>query len=386
MLIAFSFWLAFSQTPDAPPVGEHADVRREIQRLTTRPAPDADAPDSQQTPASSAASIMPAEIKQYIALVDRVDEFLERFPEDRDKARYESLKLRATFLLATLRGRPLDRLRSESARLWADDPSPLRGDIAYWRMRLGPARGAGAGSTATSAPATTPAPKNGDAPTTPEDFATAYPAAPQAVPILKTLIESACDERDFESARRWLRILEDHHPGHVELTRLAGRVRLGETLGQPWRPSLYTQDGIPIDGDAPGKTPTAIVFWSPEHGPSIEMLRTLRDLQASTVAGTLAIVLIAINRDCEQARLALQTLHVDWPASCDGRGWGSPALDEFGIRGLPTVLMVDRHQILRDYIEPGPGGQAARVITRLSALMAPDQAPSTPLGPNSGKP
>ena len=37
----------------------------------------------------------------------------------------------------------------------------------------------------------------------------------------------------------------------------------------------------------------------------------------------------------------------EWPTACDGKGWASPMVREFGINALPTVFIFDQQGVLR---------------------------------------
>lgn len=319
-----------------------------------------------------------AETDRLAATIERIERFLEQHPGDLIRDRLELAKLRLVFLLTTLRGQTFDRLRSETVRITAAAPvGELKAAAAYWRLQINMGRSP-ASWAAHAEHATTLRAAGDNLSAELAAHSERYRSAVTSVRIVERLARDAMTRRDFPAVEHWLGILEAHHPRHVATAALAGSARLHRAMGEPWRPEFETIDGRRLAWDELRGAVVAIVFWAPRHRPALELLRALRDRQAELGSGTLGVVAVALHSDPAGVRQAIADLGVKWPCVCDGRGWDSPLAHAFGIRGLPTVLLLDRSGVLAAVLTP----DTLNIDTRLQDAVDDLLHPAGAVGPS----
>ena len=84
-------------------------------------------------------------------------------------------------------------------------------------------------------------------------------------------------------------------------------------------------------------------FWASWCGPCVASLPELRSLHHQVRDQGVAI--IGINQDATQEALqrAIQRYQIDWPQVWDGPGSAPSIAERFGVRGLPTLIVIDKH-------------------------------------------
>lgn len=278
------------------------------------------------------------------ALAARIADYLRNHSADPDRDSLTLARWKAIYLAATLRGESLSELSREiDERLKADPSSELRDEAEYWRLRMAvnqirakQVRGQSDGAEAVVLM---------------RAFVEAHPASPHAVMLSKEVIEALFRRGDLAGAADSLEVLRRHHPNHAVTRSLVGMRRLLESVGQPWRPALTALDGRPLDWSALDGGPAIVIFWSPTHTPSRRLLQIVRDFRASE-AVRIGVVTIAVHRNAEAVVKVLSELGVDFPAALEKDAWRSKVIDEYGIRTLPTALMLDNEGRLVSIFAP----------------------------------
>lgn len=91
-----------------------------------------------------------------------------------------------------------------------------------------------------------------------------------------------------------------------------------------------------------------LVFWSAEAAPSLlwmdDFRRALIDLPSSKIE----VATVNLDNNPQSVSPFMKEASIpDWPTACDGKGWASPMVREFGINALPTVFIFDQQGVLR---------------------------------------
>ncbi|MCZ6699664.1 MAG: TlpA disulfide reductase family protein [Planctomycetota bacterium] len=297
-------------------------------------------------------------------VIRQIEQFLERFPNTPARERLEKAKLRSVFLLSTIRGQTFDRLRSEAARVHAGKPSDsLEHEAEYWKLRvdlsLAPPASAKEGVVTTQ--------RVDEGTNAVADHVMRFASSMDSVRLIVQLIRDAHTRRDLTAAERWLDMLDAAHDRHVSTNALRGRHLLNRALGNVWTPTFENLDGRSVDLQAYRGAITVIIFWAPRYTPAMKLLGRVRDFQNRSAAGALQVVAVAIDTDIGRVEEAVRGLGVDWPIVCDGQGWASPWAEDFGIRGLPTALLVDRQGILTQVISTETDDVISDVEARLAS-------------------
>lgn len=319
---------------------------------------------------------MEFDAERHERVIRRIEQFLERYPNTPARERLEKAKLRSVFLLSTIRGQTFDRLRSEAARVLAGNPSDsLKQEAEYWKLRVDISLAPPAPSAKESVVTTQRVVEGTNAVA---DYVMRFASAMDTVRLVEQLIREAHVGRDMTAAGRWLDTLDATHDRHVSTNALRGRHLLNRALGSVWTPAIETIDGRKVDLQAYRGAITLIVFWAPRHTPALELMERVRDFQNKSSPGAMHVVAVAIDTEVGRVEEAMRRLGVDWPTVCDGKGWASPWTEDFGIRGLPTILIVDRLGILTQVVSTGPDDVFADVEARLTIMLKPDDSEDAP--------
>lgn len=323
---------------------------------------------------------MEEEAAALLDLAERIGRHLDARPDEPQRERLMLAKLNALYIGGMLRGEGLERIDAEIATL---DSAALSGTIRevvdYWRFRdrLNRLRARQALGQADS----------DEAIALIRAFVDANPGSTHAVAMIEKVIDACYAGNDLPAAEAYLDLLVQHHPRHVATAALVGRHRLRSAIGTEFRPSLFTLDGAPIDWTKARGRPVFIVFWSPTHGPSTRMIEHLKTFRLREGTDRFSVVTIALHRNSSIVRDKLAALDAappadiaSWTHGHEPAEWRSAVADEYGIRALPLVLLIDENGILRELFEPR-GWQMRRdfeesMLKKALAPMGPQPAPS----------
>lgn len=100
---------------------------------------------------------------------------------------------------------------------------------------------------------------------------------------------------------------------------------------------------------------TLIDFWATWCGPCVGQFPELKRLDEEFSGKGFQLLGISLDGDDRAAFEGwLQKNGVDWPQIYDGKGWDTPLAKEFGVRGIPFTVLLDRQgRILA--VDPSPG-------------------------------
>ncbi|MBK8267016.1 MAG: hypothetical protein IPK83_01395 [Planctomycetes bacterium] len=288
---------------------------------------------------------MKASAEQLHALAGHIEQYLHA---GMDKANWDRLTLarwEAIYLSATIRGEGLDEIANELGDALNENPSPqLRDAAEYWRLRIS--------LNYVRSEQALGRMNESDAVRIMTRFLKAHPTSAYAVPLAEKILYGLYEVGDLTEAEACIQILEKHHSKNVMTKTLAGRYRLHRAVGQTWRPVLMGLDHRPTDWTLESGMPTLVIFWSPSHGPSRRMLQIAQGLQSKRGIDRFRVVTIAVHKDVAAILRELETLGVSFPTACEREAWQSRLVNEFGIRTLPMVFMLDRKGRLASFFEP----------------------------------
>lgn len=298
-----------------------------------------------------------AETMQYV--VDRISRFIERHPGDPARPQLEIARMRAQYLGACLSGQRPRQFYDEARRLAAQAASPdVRETAEYWQLRdeldrlhARQARGDDTQHLQLERMSS---------------FVDAHPHSPLSVPLLATIYDHGVRAGDSAAIDRSLTLLRNHHPRHVTTTTIEGRERLRRNIGHRWQPALIRLDASTFDWHGTLREVTLVVFWAPGHAPSVDVLRRLGELRRDAPVGRLALATISIGGDADRAREALAEFGLEATAAIEKEGWKSPLTLEYGIRTLPTLLVLDAEGVLKRVVEQEDWTLAARLPEMLA--------------------
>lgn len=281
-------------------------------------------------------------------LAASIEVFLSQYPDDPERVRLESLQMDACFDAATMLGESLAPL-DDVATLYAAEGESNEAvrDAEYWLLlrelqRLEALALRGQINTADRLAAM-------------EGFAFKHTASIVSVPIMAELIEGWTQLGDFVRADDWLAVLKERHPTHVTTRAIEGRRLLQRAIGTAWRPEMADVMGRPINWQQFDGSVTLVIFWSTTHRLSVEASDFVRQLDKSLAVERLRVIGVSLDNDSTAAFEATVSRSSDWTAVCDGMGWSGTLPQTYGIRSLPTLLLLDGQGVLQRFWTPEDG-------------------------------
>ena len=130
--------------------------------------------------------------------------------------------------------------------------------------------------------------------------------------------------------------------------RIADDLKRLELLDKPLKLEFPTVQGRSFNLASQRGRIVMLVFWSSESLPSLLWIEGFRQALAKLPADKLAIATVCLDQHKKPIRQVIEGLGIStWPTACDGEGWNSPLVREFGINALPTVFLIDQKGTLR---------------------------------------
>ncbi len=130
--------------------------------------------------------------------------------------------------------------------------------------------------------------------------------------------------------------------------RIADDLKRLELLDKPLKLEFSTLQGRNFDLAAQRGRIVLLVFWASDSLPSLLWIEGFRHALAKLPADKLAIATVCLDQNKAPVAEVMEGLGIStWPTACDGEGWKSPLVRDFGVNALPTVFLFDQKGTLR---------------------------------------
>lgn len=130
--------------------------------------------------------------------------------------------------------------------------------------------------------------------------------------------------------------------------RIADDLKRLELLDKPLKLEFTTLQGRSFNLASMRGRIVLLVFWSSDSLPSLLWIEGFRHALAKLPADKLAIATVCLDQNKTPVPDVMEGLGISsWPTACDGEGWKSPLVRDFGINALPTVFLFDQKGTLR---------------------------------------
>ncbi len=121
-----------------------------------------------------------------------------------------------------------------------------------------------------------------------------------------------------------------------------------DALGKPVAIQFTALDGREVDvAKLKGKV-VLIDFWATWCGPCVAEVPNVRAAYEKLHAKGFEIVGISFDQKRDALEEFVKKETMIWPQFFDGKGWGNKFGEEFGIKGIPTMWLIDKAGKLRD--------------------------------------
>jgi len=193
--------------------------------------------------------------------------------------------------------------------------------------------------------------------------------SPRRPVIYASLVRALVQAGNLTDARNVLQAFRAEFPKHPALRRAAGEVALADAVGKPYAFSLVSGEQGRIDGASLRGKVVILHFWASWSKPSLELATPLHELYDAFGEKELAIISVSLDTDKKRLEAALMRMKMPWTKYADLQGFKSPSVVATGIVAVPTVMVIDRHGILRSV---GDGSDVTEVVRHLIKSSKPD--------------
>jgi AhpC/TSA family len=170
-----------------------------------------------------------------------------------------------------------------------------------------------------------------------------FPQEEHSYEYLRRLIAQGSDDKARELAES---VMSGPAP---EMIKALMRTILGQLdlKGKPVSLRFTALDGRKVDTAAMRGKVVLIAFWEPDE---ILELLSEKALYEKFHAQGLETIGISLGQTDRKGRLEklLKAQKIPWPQYFDGKGWDSEMARRFGIYHSPTLLLLDKHGVLRE--------------------------------------
>lgn len=234
---------------------------------------------------------------------------------------------------AAAAGRPLTMLEPRLAALESDRAGPaLRAEMDYWRLRIDLAR---IGIGPTTQPGTAARIRRID------EFIRAHPQSRRTIGLVAESLAEARSLGDAVTPRRWVEQLERSFPLDATTVALRGADRLARARGEPFMPAWKFADGSPVDWEKLRGRAALVLFAAAWDADSRELLGALANWPELTDRAAPRVIFVSLDRQRGDAGALLAETRLAARLVCDEQGWSTAAVDEWGVRRIPTLLLLD---------------------------------------------
>ena len=162
------------------------------------------------------------------------------------------------------------------------------------------------------------------------------------IALLK-LVENATPEK----AKEYLLQITENGPDQIA-QRAKGQLKNIEAMGKPVEIAFTAIDGRQIDATKMKGKVVLVDFWATWCGPCIAELPDVKKAYAKYNNKGLEIIGISLDHSKNKLTKFIAKEEIPWPQQFDGQGWENKFALKYGIRGIPTMWLIDKQGKLVD--------------------------------------
>ena len=169
--------------------------------------------------------------------------------------------------------------------------------------------------------------------------------APLALRYVAEISETL--KKDKEAQAAWERLVAEY-PETPQGKRAAGILAFPKLKGQAFEMAFTSTTGEKVDAkDFRGRV-LLVFFWSPGDVTSTGNLALIGSADKMLHAKGLTVLGVCLESRPEMMDAAIRKAEISWPHHNDGKKWDNEFVVAFGIRTLPTSILVDRSGKIRE--------------------------------------
>lgn len=277
-----------------------------------------------------------AELARRRALLEKAQLYQSLYPGGARSARVAQLELQTLFEIGCLTGGDYESLTSR-CRVYqqATNAPATRAEAAYWQIICRRAARDSAGAAPTGSLLTLV-----DEPMRAEyrQHVRTYPDSRHAPRMNEVLFADARQRDDLDAMRAIVARQSASFPTNMVTENLAGALRLRECVGKPF-PIETIGNGGDVEIQSTSHGVGLIVVWS-GHGAGIATARAVEAFRGEHSG--VWVFGLNVDPDRETFRRSTAQVRVAWPQHWHELGRAGPFCRHWGIRRIPTVIVVDR--------------------------------------------
>ena len=135
--------------------------------------------------------------------------------------------------------------------------------------------------------------------------------------------------------------------------------------GKPVEIKFQAVDGRHVDLTKMQGKVVLVDFWATWCGPCVGEMPHVKAAYEKYHAKGFEIVGISLDQDLARLQEFTKAQGMAWPQYFDGKGWGNIISSKYGIRGIPTMWLVDKNGNLADTnARENLGGKIAKLLAK----------------------
>lgn len=271
-------------------------------------------------------------------ILQKIRAYLRLYPGGAYRDEAVRLELKILFEIGALTKGQFDPLKTQIEQYLRTRPSNAAvEEAAFWKIHCEWIERVNAAGQPTSQPIASVSPELCAAA---RAYIETYPRSRHVPRLAAELFLAAEEHGDVLEQRRLVELLVRKCPQHLVTKTLAARLRLDESLGEPFSIAFRNVSGEEIDTAAWTGVPVLIVVWG---GFSEACRTTVREIESFRVTRPeLRVAGVNLDDGAERMAAACRELGLAWPQYHDGLGWSTEPVRNWGVRRIPLIFAVDR--------------------------------------------
>ncbi|MDB6125631.1 MAG: Alkyl hydroperoxide reductase/ Thiol specific antioxidant/ Mal allergen [Pedosphaera sp.] len=301
-----------------------------VLKATTPPAP----PAEWQTHEPNEAEVAKFYIPALVQGADKAKDFYTKFPThpkaaDAHKTEYELLSLAAQRFGDTNNTARLESL--EKVRL----KDPKLGEDERLQMRLASLQKLFRGMPETT----------GELEKEARALQKDFPKHKEGYQVLMMLASNGTPEKGKAIAKE---IMDNESAPEESKEEAKGLLNRLDAVGKPVNIKFTALDGTEVDATKMKGKVVLIDFWATWCGPCVAEIPHVKEAYDKLHGKGFEIIGISFDEEKDALEKFVAKKEMSWPQYFDGKGWQNKYGQAFGIRGIPTMWLVDKKGNLRD--------------------------------------